>query len=239
MDALLTSLEYVGIFIAGLVVRFGLLVMVLAALTAVFLAGLAVVRAGGFVRRKAQGVSRVDGVFYREGPYYAPWHTWVRSVGEKTLNVGLDDLAERLLPGLARVTLPAPGSVVRAGDPIAEVSCANKHATLASPVDGKVVAVNDRVSRDPAVVRRDPYRRGWLVRVEVQDARYTQLRHGARAREWMDQEAIRLAHFLEGQLSLAAADGGELLAPGPSLLNDGQWQALMRAFLVPQGTVNS
>jgi glycine cleavage system H protein len=238
MDALLTTLQYVGIFIAGLVVRFGLLVVVLAALTLVFLAGLAIVRGAGFLRRKAQGVSRVDGVFYQDGPYYAPWHIWVRAAGDKVLNVGLDDLAERLIPGLAQVTLPSPGSVLRAGQPLAEVACGNKRATLAAPVDGKVVAVNDAVRRDPSLARRDPYRRGWLVKMEVPDTRYTSLVHGQKARAWMDQEAIRLAHFLEGQLSMAAADGGELLAPGPSFLNDEQWQALTRAFLAPAEAVD-
>ncbi len=38
-----------------------------------------------------------------------------------------------------------------------------------------------------------------------------------------------------GQLSMAAADGGELVAPGPALLNDDQWQALTQAFLSPAG----
>jgi glycine cleavage system H protein len=233
MDTFLTLLGSIGIFVAGLVVRFGLLLVVLGILTILFLAGLAVVRLAGLVRRKVTGVTRVDGVIYQPNLYYAPGHTWVRATGVNTVDVGMDDLAQRLFPGLSAVVLPAPGTDLRAGDPAVHVTCGDKGASIAAPVDGRVVAVNEAARRDPNVVRRDPYRRGWLVRMEVPDVRYARLPYGLAAREWLDKEAHRLAHFIEGQLAVAAADGGELLAPGPSLLNDEQWLALTQAFLAP------
>jgi glycine cleavage system H protein len=233
MQALLTTLENIGIFIAGLAVRFGLLVVVLAILTVVFLVGLGIVRLFALLRRKLEGVRSVDGVLHQPGVYYAPGHTWVRAAGPNTVEVGMDDLAQRLFPGLSAIGIPSPGTAIRAGEAILEVACGDKRATMVSPVEGKVVAVNEATRRDPSIARRDPYHRGWLLQVEVADGRYTRLPYGDAARGWLDKEAIRLAHFIEGQLAMAAADGGELLAPGPSLLNEEQWKALTRAFLEP------
>jgi glycine cleavage system H lipoate-binding protein len=233
MHALLTTLQNIGIFIAGLVVRFGLLVAVLLILTVVFLVGLGIVRFFGLVRRKLEGVRSVDGVLHQPGIYYAPGHTWIRAAGENMVEVGMNDLAQRLFPGMSAIGLPAVGATIGAGHAAVQVTCGDKHATMVSPVEGKVVAINEAVRHDPSIARRDPYHRGWLFKFEVPDGRYTRLPYGDAARTWLDKEAIRLAHFIEGQLAMAAADGGELLAPGPALLNDEQWSALTRAFLEP------
>jgi glycine cleavage system H protein len=40
---------------------------------------------------------------------------------------------------------------------------------LYSPVSGEVVAVNEALEEDPALVNSDPYGEGWMVRLRVQD----------------------------------------------------------------------
>lgn len=231
MQVLLATLESIGIFLAGMAVRAGLLLLVLGVLTVLFMAGLAVYRAVEAARRRAQGVTWVNGLLYQSGPYYAPGHTWLVPAGAGVIKVGVDDLAQRLFPGLCRVSLPAPGTVLREGEPAVELCCGNKRATIAAPVDGKVVAVNDTARRDPSLIRRDPYHRGWLLQLEVASDSYSRLPAGEAARAWMNREAARLTSFLEQQLSFATADGGELIAPGPALLTDEQWRAMTREFL--------
>jgi glycine cleavage system H lipoate-binding protein len=231
MQTLLAVVESIGIFIAGMAVRLGLLLLVLGALTLLFLAGLAVFRLFEAAKRRAQGVSRVDGVLFQDNVHYAPGHTWVRPVGSGRVRVGMDDLAERLLAGLSHVTLPRPGTVFREGEPAFEVACGRKKASIVAPVDGKVVAVNQAAAREPGMVRRDPYHRGWLLEIEVPTARYKSLPAGEAARAWLDSETRRLTGFLEHELGIAAADGGELVAPGPGLLTDEQWRNLTAHFL--------
>ena len=36
-----------------------------------------------------------------------------------------------------------------------------------APIDGEVIAVNDDVSRDPALINSDPMKKGWLFRLKV------------------------------------------------------------------------
>ena len=40
---------------------------------------------------------------------------------------------------------------------------------LFCPVSGEVVAVNDALDSDPAVVNSDPYGGGWMVRIRLSD----------------------------------------------------------------------
>jgi glycine cleavage system H protein len=40
---------------------------------------------------------------------------------------------------------------------------------LFSPVAGEVVAVNDALDANPALVNTDPYGEGWMVRIRLSD----------------------------------------------------------------------
>ena len=62
MQAVVNTLQNIGIFLLYLAARFAVLLVVLAVLTVVFVAGLAVVRLAGRARRHAMGLARVDGL---------------------------------------------------------------------------------------------------------------------------------------------------------------------------------
>jgi glycine cleavage system H lipoate-binding protein len=234
MNALLSILGSIGIFLAGLVVRFGILGLVLILLTTIFLAGLGVVRLAALVRRRVLGLAVADGLSWKRGAYYAPGHTWVEPIGAKTLRLGFDDLAQRVLGDASRILLPTRGARLVEGEPLAEVVCGNRRAVVPSPITGTVTAQNELAALDPSVVHRDPYRRGWLLSVEPANSAYTRLLYGSAASRWLREESARLRHSLEHQLQLHAADGGELVGPGATLLDDEQWQALMKEFMKAQ-----
>jgi glycine cleavage system H lipoate-binding protein len=227
----MVTLESIGVLVVGLLIRFGILLLVLAVLAVIFFIGLGLVRGFGAAWQTLAGLSAIEGLWWRRGLYYAPGHTWVRWQGARALRVGLDDLAQRLLPSVSAVTLPAPGARLGEGQVASEIMCGEKRARIVSPVEGTVTAVNPEVAKDPSLIHRDPYRRGWLFTVDAADTRYTRLPYGNEARNWFRDEAVRLAHFLERELGVAAADGGELLAPGPAFLRSEQWDALTSEFL--------
>ncbi len=231
MQGLLHTLQTVGIFVAFLAARFAVLLIVIAALTVVFLAGLAVVRLAERLHRRALGLVRVEGLMWRPGVYYAPGHSWLQWVGEGALRVGLDDLAQHVLAKITEVLLPEPGRTLHVGEVAAVIRCGRRRATIPSPVDGRVVEVNRRLLDYPAKVHNSPYTGGWLFAVEPADAAYTRLPYGQESRGWFSAEAIKLSQFLEHQLGMAAADGGELVAPGPSLLTESQWAEMTERFL--------
>jgi glycine cleavage system H lipoate-binding protein len=231
MQAVLETLQNIGIFIVFLAARFAVLLVVLAVLTVIFLAGLAVVRLIERVRRHALGLTRVDGLMWRTGVYFSPGHSWLQPADGSTLRVGLDDLAQHVLARICEVILPEPGRLVRAGETAAVIQCGKRRAAIPAPVTGRVVAINRRVVTNPARVHNDPYAGGWLYTVQPEDATYTRLPYGVESRAWFSREAVRLSQFFEHQLGMAAADGGELIAPGPSLLTSSQWDEMTQSFL--------
>jgi glycine cleavage system H lipoate-binding protein len=234
MNALLSLVETIGIFLAGLVVRFGLLVAVLLILTAVFLLGLGVVRLVASLRRSVLGLGTADGLSWKRHGYYAPGHTWIEMVGSQGVRIGFDDLAQKVLAQVTAITLPAPGTKLKEGQPLTQVACGNRHAVIPSPISGTVVAINDGVIRDPMLIHHDPYRRGWLLSIDPANTAYARLPWGQPARQWLREESVRLSRFMEEQLQLHAADGGELTAPGTSFLDATQWGVMVRSFLKAQ-----
>jgi len=231
MNALLGS---IGIFLAGLIIRFGLLVAVLLILTTVFLVGLGVVRLVASLRRGILGLGIADGLSWKRKGYYAPGHTWVESLTGPAVRVGFDDLGQRVLGHVTAITLPRPGTKLQEGDPLTHIVCGDRHAVIPSPISGTVLAINDSVTRDPSLIHRAPYRRGWLMSLDAANTAYTRLPWGDAARRWLRAESVRLSRFLEQELQLHAADGGELTAPGTSFLDDQQWCAMVKEFLKAQ-----
>jgi glycine cleavage system H lipoate-binding protein len=224
MASLVTVLEAVGSFLLGTAGRLGLflaagvVLLVPAVLLALAWRGLAGLRgAPRAVRRDAR---------------LAPGHTWLAPRDRRgTLAVGLDEVAERILPSATALELPAPGMQVHRGDPIAVIRAGRRAIRIGAPVDGTIVGVNPRVRRNPGLVKEDPYGRGWLFLIQPRDDGWTRLPSGAAADAWVAAERRRLARFVEEELGLAAADGGELLAPAPALLGEEGWRRVVAAFL--------
>jgi glycine cleavage system H lipoate-binding protein len=235
MDAIIGFLETVGVFVVGLVARVGLVLAVIAVLLVPFLAFGALRRAAGQARRWFRGLEPAGTVVFDPALHYAPGHTWVRPDGRR-LRIGLDDLAQRILPWAVAVELPPTGTRVRAGATAAIISCGDREARVAAPVDGTVVAINAAVSRDPSLVKREGYARGWLFAVEPADRSWALLPTGEAARAWLRGEDERLHRRLELQLGVAAADGGEWVAPPYTFLSRDEWQLVARSVLSPAAT---
>jgi glycine cleavage system H protein len=231
MMTLVGILQSVGVFVAGVAARFGIvIVMVLVVALPAFL--LAVVAHWVAARRdKALGLHPVRGILVRQGARYAPGHTWLAERRSGSLEIGLDDLAQRILPSVTAVELPRSGAAVRRGDVLATLHGGGRAVEIVAPVTGTVVGVNASVVRDPGLVKRDGYGKGWLVAVAPKGEDWTKLPAGKDAERWIGDESARFGRFLEERLGMAAADGGELVAPAPWLIGEDGWRALAAAFL--------
>lgn len=168
----------------------------------------------------------------RPETHFAPGHTWVAPWRRETVLVGLDEVAERILPSATALELPARGMEVHKGDPIAVIRAGRRAIRIGAPVDGTVIAVNRRVRRNPGLVKEDPYGRGWLFALAPRDDGWKELPSGPAADLWVSSERRRLARFVEEELGLAAADGGALVAPAPALLGEDAWRRLLAAFFL-------
>lgn len=184
-------------------------------------------------RQKARnwklGLKSVGGFLLHPALYYHPGHSWIMPENDRTVRIGLDDFGCKLVDGIREITLPENGTLLRQGKAAIKLSCGEKYADLISPVDGVVTELNATPAMASAVAR-DPYGKGWLIKARVFDQAYTGLPTGATAVEWLKAEAGRLAVFLNKELGMTAADGGELIAKPAAMLSDEQWKSLVMAF---------
>lgn len=225
MTVTVEILEALGSFVAGIAGRVGVAFLAGLALAAPALVFALLWQAVAARRRAGAGAGA------RGDARFAPGHTWLAPRRGGSLAVGLDEIAERILPSATALELPAPGMVVHRGDPIAVVRAGKRAIRVGAPVDGRVVAVNGRARRNPSLVKDDPYGAGWLFRIVPADDGWRELPSGRSAEAWVAAERRRLARFVEAELGLAAADGGELLSPAPALLGEEGFGRLVAAFL--------
>jgi glycine cleavage system H lipoate-binding protein len=231
LDTTIALLQTALIVLVGLTIRALAAVAIIAAI-ALPIAGLLLAWQGlQRLGERASGLGRIGHLRWRRGNYYSPGHLWLRPRGGARVRIGIDDVAQRVLPEIEAVTVSATGAAVRKGDVLARIQCFRGSVPLRSPISGVIAAVNDAVQRSPSLLHADPYRRGWLVDLRADGSEHESLPHGTRARAWLAGEDGRLTEFLEHQLGIAAADGGELTVPPHRLLSPEQWEAVRRGFL--------
>jgi glycine cleavage system H protein len=97
---------------------------------------------------------------------YAQSHEWVR-VASDTATVGITDHAQHELTDVVFVELPAVGRQVKAGEACAVVESVKTASDIYSPVSGEVIAVNQPVVDNPALVNSEPFGGGWFFKIRL------------------------------------------------------------------------
>ena len=101
---------------------------------------------------------------------YTESHEWVSTEDNGNTRIGISDHAQEALGDLVFVELPVVGDDISQGDPCAVVESVKAASDIYAPVSGTVVAVNEELESDPALINADPYGDGWLFELELTDA---------------------------------------------------------------------
>lgn len=102
---------------------------------------------------------------------YTAEHEYVKTTdtaGE--VLVGITEYAQGELGDIVFLNLPKAGETFKANDVFGTIEAVKAVSDLYSPLAGTVVAVNEALDADPAVVNRDPYGDGWMIRLKLADA---------------------------------------------------------------------
>jgi len=101
---------------------------------------------------------------------YTESHEWVSSEDNGNARIGISDHAQEALGDLVFVELPVVGDEIGQGDQVAVVESVKAASDIYAPVSGKIVAINEDLDGDPALINADPYGDGWLFELELIDA---------------------------------------------------------------------
>jgi len=176
----------------------------------------------------------VNGFHTPEQVAYHPGHTWLVQERKSVVRIGADEFAAALAGKIEKVELPKPGQWVRQGQKILSFYRNGEKAEMVSPTEGEVMAINPEVVNSPALLRSDPYGKGWLLTINVPDEESTtrNLIPKGLVHEWMRLAVDRLYSRQPMLAGAAAADGGrpaeDLLAEVPNA----DWKQIAGEFFL-------
>jgi len=101
---------------------------------------------------------------------YTKEHEYVAPTDDPAVvRIGITDYAQGELGDVVFVNLPKSGDTVDGHQSFGTIEAVKAVSELYAPLAGEVVAVNDALETDPAVVNRDPYGEGWMITLRVKD----------------------------------------------------------------------
>ena len=93
-------------------------------------------------------------------------HEWVVVEGD-IATIGITNHAQEQLGDVVFVELPKIGAKVDKDASIAVVESVKAASEVYVPVSGEIVAINDELMGDPALVNRDPEEAAWFFKVKL------------------------------------------------------------------------
>jgi glycine cleavage system H protein len=99
---------------------------------------------------------------------YSPTHEWVHIDGS-TATVGISRFAVDQLTDLIMIELPSVGTHLVPGKSFGEIESVKAVSDLYAPIGGEVVEVNGDVANDVQLLADDPYEKGWLIKLRIDD----------------------------------------------------------------------
>ena len=97
---------------------------------------------------------------------YLKSHEWLELKGSDA-TVGISDHAQKEITDVVFVEPPKVGRKVKQGEACCVVESVKAAFDIYAPVSGEVVAVNADVVKDPALVNKDAFGKGWLFKLKA------------------------------------------------------------------------
>jgi len=105
---------------------------------------------------------------FPENLRYSETHEWIRPEGGLGV-CGITHYAQEQLGDVVHVELPAVDTSFKKGDIFGTIESVKASSDLYAPVSGTVVEVNRNLSEEPELVNQDPYGKGWMIVMELEN----------------------------------------------------------------------
>jgi len=99
---------------------------------------------------------------------YSADHEWVKIDGN-IATIGITDFAQGQLGDIVFVDIQTEGETLAQGDIFGAIEAVKTVADAIMPLSGKITEINTELESTPEAVNKDPYGKGWMVKVEISD----------------------------------------------------------------------
>ena len=97
---------------------------------------------------------------------YTKDHEWIRVEGS-TGYVGVSDYAQGELGDIIYIDVTTIGETLAQGDTFGTIEAVKTVSDCYAPVSGKIAEFNSPINDNPAIVNKDPYGEGWIIKMEL------------------------------------------------------------------------
>jgi glycine cleavage system H protein len=101
---------------------------------------------------------------------YTKDHEWIRVEGE-TAYVGITDFAQGELGDIVFVEIETVGETLKKEEVFGTIEAVKTVSDMFMPVSGEILEMNNLIEDTPEVVNKDPYGKGWMIKIKVSDAK--------------------------------------------------------------------
>ena len=98
---------------------------------------------------------------------YSKDHEWV-STENDIATVGITNHAQESLGDIVFIELPEVGKTIKAGEQVGVVESVKAASELYSPISGKIIQVNDNLSKEPHLINSDAENKGWYMKIKME-----------------------------------------------------------------------
>jgi glycine cleavage system H protein len=99
---------------------------------------------------------------------YHKEHTWVKVSGKKA-TIGITDYAQNALGDIVYIDLPEVDMDFEVNNEIGEIESTKTTSSIIAPLSGRAIEVNEDLSESPEIINEDPYGKGWITVIEIDD----------------------------------------------------------------------
>jgi glycine cleavage system H protein len=100
---------------------------------------------------------------------FSAGHVWVKDVQSCTVQLGISDFAQKEFGDVVFVELPAMGTYLRIGAPFSNIESVKTVTELLSPVEGRVIRVNEAIVATPGLINQSAEDKGWFIEIELEE----------------------------------------------------------------------
>jgi glycine cleavage system H protein len=97
---------------------------------------------------------------------YTKDHEWIRIEGSLAY-VGITDFAQGELGDIVFVEIETVGETLNKEDVFGTIEAVKTVSDLFMPLSGEILEVNALIGESPDVVNKDPYGKGWMVKIRI------------------------------------------------------------------------
>ena len=99
---------------------------------------------------------------------YTKDHEWIEIDG-KIATVGITDYAQGELGDIVYVEIETLDERLDKEEVFGSVEAVKTVSDLFLPVSGKIIEVNQKIEDSPEIINEDPYKDGWIIKMEIEN----------------------------------------------------------------------